>query len=102
MTIPTAILKIIFVIASSGFGMLVGAWLGATIFGDHGGHGMAGIANMLFGAGVGAVTGAVLAFILIFKFQLSRNALKICAIASSFGALSTFLLIQVLDSYDMW
>jgi len=76
--------------------------MGATIFGDRGAHGMAGIFNMLVGAGGGTIAGGMLALLLIFKFQLSRNAVKVSAFVSAVGALVTFVLIQVLDSYDRW
>ena len=54
MTVPTLILQAVFVIATGACFLLIGAALGATIFADLGGHGLATIGSILKGACIGA------------------------------------------------
>ena len=102
MTIPTLVLKLIFAVTASGFALLVGAVLGATVFRSQGGHGLGGLVNLFAGAIIGLMAGIVAAVVLILKFKSNRSALTAATTISTAGAVLTFILIQILDSYDKW
>ena len=73
MTVPTLILQAVFVIATGACFLLVGVALGATIFADLGGHGLATIGSILKGACIGAATGCAIAILLIIKYQFGKK-----------------------------
>ena len=58
MTVPTIVLKLVFTISAVVFSLLLGAMLGATVFGKQSGHGIGGIENIFAGACCGAFGGA--------------------------------------------
>lgn len=102
MTVPTLIFQAVFVIATGACFLLIGAALGATIFADLGGHGLATIGSILKGACIGAATGCAIAILLIIKYQFGKSALMKGVGVSLLATMSMFLFIQVLDFLGYW
>ena len=102
MAIPTLVLRLLVAVTMAGLGLIVGAALGGTVFRSQGGHGLAGLFNIFAGAFLGLFTGIVAAVTLMLIFRSNRSALTAAAAISAAGAVLTFILIQILDAYDMW